>query len=91
MSSGAKAIGDLNTTFERMTTVLENAFPKSTLQPSPVRKQTAIKMALEQEKDWLDKHQMARLLGIFATEPFAAESYQLLGDDDELRKEWVSL
>ncbi|KAH9478132.1 hypothetical protein JR316_0008585 [Psilocybe cubensis] len=89
-STGAKAISDLNATFERMTAVLENAFPKSTLQPSPVHKSDAIKLAQTQEKDWLDKRQMAKLLSILASEHFAAENYQLL-EDEELCWEWISL
>jgi hypothetical protein len=48
-----------------------------------------MKLAIEREKDWLTKRQMALLLDVFEKEPLATEGYQLLQDDDELRKEWI--
>jgi hypothetical protein len=48
-----------------------------------------MKLAIEREKDWLTKRQMALLLDLFEKEPLATEGYQLLQDDDELRREWI--
>ena len=48
-----------------------------------------MKLAIEREKDWLTKRQMALLLDIFEKEPLATEGYQLVQDDDELRREWI--
>lgn len=48
-----------------------------------------MKLAIEREKDWLNKRQLALLLDVFEKEPLATEGYQLVQDDDELRREWI--
>ena len=50
-----------------------------------------MKLAIEREKDWLTKHQLALLLDLFEKEPFAAETYQLMQEDNELSREWICL
>ena len=50
-----------------------------------------MKLAIELEKDWLSKREMALLINIFGTDPLAAHAYQLMQDDEELRREWIRI
>ena len=88
VSASTQAFGDLTAAFHHTATVIEKAF-ESNVPTSLKRKTDTMKLAIEREKDWLTKRQMALLLDLFEREPLAAEGYQLLQDDDELRREWI--
>lgn len=88
ISASTQASDDLTAAFHRAAAVFEKAF--DTIVPSsPSRKIDTMKIAIQREKDWLTKREMALLLNVFEKEPLAAESYQLVQDDDELRREWI--
>lgn len=88
VSASTQAFGDLTAAFQHAATVLEKAFVIN-VSTSPSRMTDTMKLAIEREKDWLTKRQMALLLDIFEKQPLAAEGYQLVKDDDELRREWI--
>ena len=88
VSASTQAFGDLTTAFYHTATVIEKAF-ETHVPTSLKRKTDTMKLAIEREKDWLTKRQMAILLDVFEKEPLATEGYQLVLDDDELRKEWI--
>lgn len=88
ISASTQASDDLTAAFHRAAAVFEKAFD-TTVPSSPSRKIDTMKIAIQREKDWLTKREMALLLNVFEKEPLAAESYQLVQDDDELRREWI--
>lgn len=90
VSASTQAFGDLTAAFHHTATVIEKAF-ETNVPTSLKRKTDTMKLAIEREKDWLTKRQMALLLDLFEKEPIAAEGYQLLLDDDELRREWICI
>lgn len=84
-------LGDLTATSRRVADVLEIDIdirvPKS---PTLSTQQTkSMKLVIERERDWMTKRQMALLVDVFEKEPFAAESYQLVLEDNELCREWI--
>jgi hypothetical protein len=86
---GTQVMCGLGTTFNRVADVLEKAFPKSDLPPSPDRKFNAITQCQKIEKDWLDKGQIAQLVVIFGKEAHASISYQGAMGDEVIRKNVV--
>ena len=84
-------MNSLNTTMNRVTTVIENVFRPSTLPPTPVRLQEAMVCAMKLEKTWLTPTQLAKLIDVFEREPHAAVAYQSMKDDEDLRKSWVCM
>ena len=50
-----------------------------------------MRLAIEREKDWLSKREMALLVNIFETDPLATATYQLMQGDDELGTEWICI
>jgi hypothetical protein len=87
---GAKLINGITESMNRVTDILEVAFPKTTaLPPTPVRKQNAIETAITLEKEWLSKRELAQLVNVFESHAFASEGYKAVMQDEELRKEWV--
>jgi hypothetical protein len=84
-------LGDLTATSRRVADVLEIDIdirvPKS---PTLSTQQTkSMKLVIERERDWMTKRQMALLVDVFEKEPFAAESYQIVLEDNELCREWI--
>lgn len=82
-------LNELATSMGHVTTVLESAFKSPALPPTPVHKQDAIKAALRLEKGWLSTKQMTQLINVFEREPYAAEGYQTVLEEEEIRKQWV--
>lgn len=88
-----KLFTGISTSMEHVSEVLSAAFPSSsnTLPPTPVHKQTAIKNAMRLERTWLTGCQLVSFINVLEKETFAAEGYEVVMEDEDLRKEWVKM
>jgi hypothetical protein len=91
--STEKLFTGILTSMERVSEVLSAAFSSSSnaLPPTPVRKQIAIKNAMRLERTWLTGRQLVFFINVLEKKTFAAEGYEVIMEDEDLRKEWVKM
>ena len=65
--------------------------PPTLVVPTPIRHTNAIAFATKQEKVWLTKTELIRLIDYLHKDQIAADVYMAMGEDADIRKEWVRI
>jgi len=93
-SKGATALENMSTSLSAFGTTIANALSagngsvSARIDPTPIRRTTAIKSLIDLEKEWLGEDDMITLIDFLRTDLTAADTYITLTKSD-VRQSWV--